>query len=524
MKVFRMILAFAIILPIFFSGCSENDPTSASKDNIFIYGLLGIGPDWSNPDSSYFWIYSRVFNHPDNQSLEAELSRGEEKIPLETGYWHANTYFTEGRLDFSFESDEQFGFRVWDSKNTYSGEITTLVPLKITRDTVISNQIILEWTDINADFYDIEFRDYDNYEEHFYTENNQFTINISALDIGESGYLDIQISGLKGFSPLSNPSGNIKGCYGYLFGYSYNSTELNLQTMTFLKSNRKNTFPNLDKLMSLLKSNNYLKIQDTPEIKFQFTYAYIYNSGYSSSGYNSFYSTTLVEPADALTHFEGYIDDVKLTSSSWVGFYNTMSDYDVYDMYNKDDRFEFKLNVNEQLDSASVSIPDTFSIITQLPSEQIPAAPFTIYWQTPDNADFFFIDVSWVVEGDSLDHNSFFITTENSYTFTSVPANAVSGWINVTAMNGVSPLHLLEPNLGQLNGYYYSNRHCRNSLYFSVNNLSPESFPNNNLLNEQTLKLNQKINHFIISKLAEKYPDLQKHKSQLLKGTVQGIE
>ena len=77
-------VVFAALL-IYFS-CDEDDPTNPSpkKADIFIYGLLGVAPHWSNRDSSQYWIYARVFNHPDHQNVKAELSHETTLVPLES--------------------------------------------------------------------------------------------------------------------------------------------------------------------------------------------------------------------------------------------------------------------------------------------------------------------------------------------------------------------------------------------------------------------------------------------------------
>jgi hypothetical protein len=519
MKSIKIILLTIIILPFIFCSCSKDEPTGSyqEKPNVFVYGLLGVRPDWANPDSNYFWVYSRVFNNPDYQNVEAELSHGTTIIPLQSDYWDSDKYFTEGRSNFSFKPNEKYGFRMWDSKNTYSGTITTLPPMEITIDTVIANQIILEWTDINADFYDIEFLNYGNFEKHFQVEDNQFTLNISELPLGSASDVYISIAGFKGFSPISNPIGNVEGCYGYLFGFSMNETNLDFQTMRFSKQISNSSPPNLDKLiLSFFKYNSALDESTyATDIKFKFTYGSINNSSYSQSGWSDFNSVTIVEPANSINIIEGYINDIQLESSNWSGFYYSLSSWDnIYETYDKNVRFKFRLNINNQLDSAFVANPDTFSILSYPPTYIIPVAPFEISWRRPDNADFFFVDASWEVKGDSLYKNYFYITNNNSYNFSDIPDSVVLGQIGVAAINGANPMRTLEPNLKRLNGYFYSIRSCSNYLTFSGNNLKRGL--NNYSTKENTLELNKKIDHFIISKLSKKYPKLQNHSLKLL--------
>jgi len=521
MRSIKIILLIVIILPFIFYSCSEDEPTSPSlkKADIFAYGLLGLRPHRDDPDSSHFWVYARVFNHPDYQNVHAELSHGTTIIPLESDHWDSDMYFTVGRLNFSFEPGENYGFKIWDSKNTYSGTITTLPQIKITVDTIIADQLILEWTDINADFYNIGFRNWGNFDKNFQVETNRFTININELPLNSSSSIDIDVGGFKGFSPISHPVGNIKGCYGYLFGYSRDETKLDLQTMTFSKKNRDNSTPNLDKLILSLLDNNSARSEDiyTTDINFKFTYGYIYNSGYSQSGYNSFRSVTIVEPANAIKVFEGYINDILLDSYNWSSFYNILEKRNnVYETYDKNMRFKFKLNINKQLDSASVSIPDTFSIVYHPPTDNIPAAPFNIGWRRPANADFFFVDVSWSVEGDSLDKNYLYVTNDNSYNFSDIPDSVIWGRINIIAINGANPMKILEPNLERLNGYFYSSRSCKDGLIFSPDNLKKGLSSNTYSVNEKKFELNKRIDNFIISRLAEKYPKLQNYKLKLI--------
>src|SRR4030042_3404969 len=105
---FLSILSLFLFISIIVLNCDKDDPTGPSKSKFFIYGLLGSTPSWSNADSSNYWVYARVFNHPDHNNVEAELEHNSTKIPLEGDYWDGDKYFTEGRLDFSFNPGDVY--------------------------------------------------------------------------------------------------------------------------------------------------------------------------------------------------------------------------------------------------------------------------------------------------------------------------------------------------------------------------------------------------------------------------------
>jgi len=513
MKSTKTIFLMVILLLFIFSSCSKDE---SGKPEIFIYALLGVGPDFENPNEDRHWVYARIFNHPKNQSVKAELIKGTEVISLQGNYWEVNKSFSEGRLDFYFIPYDDYKFRMWDSKNTFTGNITTLPRLNITQATATLNQIVLEWTDINADFYDVELRNSD-FEKHYQLEDNQITIYLSELPLGVSTSIDIDISGFKGFSPLSNPGSNIKGCYGYLFGYSKDATELDLQSMSFLNKNISNTTPDLDNLILGFYNNSSKNTPQNSSIDFSFTYAYISNASYSQNGYNYFHSATIVEPANAISHIEGDINGKELKSYSWGGFYHTLSsDPYIYDYYDSWDQYTFFLSINDMFDVASISIPDTFSIINQPKSNTIPQSPFQIGWRNPENADFFFVNSSWKVKGDSISKNYFYATENNSFQIIDIPENSIGGRIWIIAVNGSSPMNSLKPNLTALNGYYFARRYSFNTINFSEEPGSKNYF-NSGLMDENSLESSIQLDKFIINKLAEKNPVLLQHKQELIR-------
>ncbi|MBN1480830.1 hypothetical protein JXA70_11195 [candidate division KSB1 bacterium] len=515
-----MLLAVAFI-SLFVCYCEKDDPSGPSqkKDNVYIYGLLGREKHWDNPDSSRYWVYARVFNHPNHNELQAELSHEGTVIPLETHHWDSDTYFIESDFDFSFEPNEQYGFKAADSKNSYSGTIATLPQLEITVDTLIANRINLQWTDIKADFYDIELYNSGDFEKHVQLEDTQFSIDLDELPWATDSRLRIVVAGFKGFSPISHPAMNIKGCYGYLFGYSMDETEFDLESLTFSKNKTPREQPvNLDKLMQSLWHNTPAASGETAvaSIDFMFTYGYIYNSSYNPSSYSYFYGATLAAPANSISVFEGHINSQPLTSYYWGGFlFGIRSWDDLYTVYDSDDQFKLKLNINNKVDSASVAIPDTFSIISHPPTEVIPTAPFNIRWRRPANTDFFFVGMTWRAKGDSTSKEMLYVTNDDSYTVSDVPDSLIWLDIEITAVNGANPMQALNPNLKKLNGYYYAIRGAREDLNYTNEGLKKLSLTSDGIL--QRSNTNDRIHSYMISRFAEKYPELEKHKHELFK-------
>lgn len=527
MKSIKLILYSFIILPFLFTGCSKDNSTGPSKKDFFIYGLIGRAPAYGDPDSSRYWVYARAFSHPDHANLDAELaqapnralSQDERVIPLEAGYHDSDKYFTEGNNYLSCKTDEEYLFRASDQQNTYSGTITILPKLDITTATANANQITLEWTDINADFYDIEFWIPGLLQKHVQVQENRLTININEISQETFTRLYIDIGGFKGFSPFSNAGGNISGCHGYLFGLSKNDITLNIETMTFSKESRDVSPHHLDKLMLSLM-NNTATLYETKEaanISFQFTYGRISNSSASQSGSNYFNSTTLVEPSNAVSIFNGYLDGILMDSYNWAGFVHHLEIDDVYDRYDTNSQHTFKLNVNDQFDSASVANPDTFSITNHPSLDALPTAPFNIEWRRPDNADFFLIYASWNLQGSASYQDFMYSTTNTNFTITDIPDSVSTLRIHVTAINGANPMHPMEPNMRRFNGYYCSSRDSKKYLRFSSNNLSKRSSENSISLEERIRQYNVRVDDYIIARLAEQYPALQKYKSQLHK-------
>lgn len=70
-KVLTLFFVISVLM-LGFNCEKDDDITGISRSNFFVYGLLGIEPDFSNPDSSHYWVYARVFGHPDYQNVEAE--------------------------------------------------------------------------------------------------------------------------------------------------------------------------------------------------------------------------------------------------------------------------------------------------------------------------------------------------------------------------------------------------------------------------------------------------------------------
>jgi hypothetical protein len=369
------LLVIAAILLV--SNCSKDSDgkgSTAPKADILIYGLLGSRPHWVDPDSSLFWAYARVFDHPDHQNVEAELVHDTTVISLEANYHDSEKFFSEGQSFFSFEPDEEYTFRAWDLNRSYSGTITTLPQIRIINNTVISNQITLQWTDVGADFYDVGFLDWGNFEKHYQVKDTLFAIDIDSLPF-YSGIIDIDIGGFKGFNPMSHPGGNIQGCYGYLFGYTMDETVLDMTTMTFSKPSFHEIPPDLDDLMLFFFDNKVTTQRDYSyeDPEFMFTYARIDNWGYSSS---SFSSITIVEPANSISSIEGYLNGIQLDGYIWAGFYSVFRTWDdLYLTYDKDMLFTYTLALNNMLDSATVANPDTFSMLTHPPEDTIPEVP-----------------------------------------------------------------------------------------------------------------------------------------------------
>ncbi len=515
-KMVKFILFTVFILSVL-TACNKDNSTNPieKKDDVFIYGLIGVAPQYDNPDASRYWVYSRVFNHPNYQTLQAELSKDNNVIPLETDHSYSNKYFTEGRLDMSFNPYDKYKLRIWNSENSYTGTITTLPKLEIVKKILTSNQISLEWSDIKADFYNINIYQYGFFDKNYQTKDTAIVINLNELPRSYNKKIYISIDGMKGFDFTQKTGGNIRGCYGYLFGFSSaERIELNGSNMSLSTPSISENKSNSEKIILSLYKNNFFQNKNTSsKIKFNFTYASFYNSSYRQSGYNSFKSVTLISPIDSLKTFEGYIDNMKLESSNWAGFYNILrSNGNVYETYNANLGSRFILNINNKIDTAFVAHPDTFSIVSKFPSSIIPASPFKIKWNIPDNADFFFVDVSWQVYGDSLDKNYFYTTNNNYYNISEIPDSSVSGIISVIAVNGASPMKSLVPNLKKSNGYLYSYRRSHNNIHFANSHLGKQIDAK-----IKSRNYNARFDNFMISKLSEKYSELKTYHNDLAK-------
>jgi hypothetical protein len=502
------------------NGSVEADlvATKATSSGVMAYGLLGVGPDWEDPETDRFWAYARVFNHPDCGNLRAQLVKGETIIPLEEDYWDSNKYFHEGRQDFSFSAGDEYEFNMWDTAATYDGTIVTLPRIAITADTVIAGSVNLEWSDVGADFYDIAFRQYGQNEIHTQTEDTELARSLASLDLDPSYTVYIEVAGFKGFNPLSNPQGNIDSCHGYLFGYSYDEVELDLETMVFSKPSRSTAEPNIDHLILGFLQNQCDAgiLNGTSEIEFMFTYASISHFAYGEYEWNDFHGATLATPADALTSVSGALNGEPLLSYSWGGFYHAfwLPD-DVYEEYNSGMQIELELSINEGNGSAIIAVPDTFSILSCPATDTVPSSPFGISWRVPSNGEFFFVDVTWEVQSDSVSTSAFYMTEGSSYTISEIPAGVVSATVDVIAVNGANPMKELQPNLELLNGYFYSCRSCRNVLTFGQ---GPSTNPSDRIhdIRNAAAKTHDKIDSYMIGALAEALPGIRGHERQLI--------
>lgn len=522
MKLNRIVLMSVVFVSFLLCFCENDDPAGPSQQKaaVFMYGLLGREPHWDIADSSDFWIYARIFNHEKYNELQAELSHKGTVFPLETRHWDSDTYFTEGNLDFSFAPNEKYDFRVWDSDDSFSGRITTLPQLEITVDTLIANRISLEWTDIKADFYDVEFYSSGNFEKHFQVQNTQFSIYPDELPDTQNSRVRITVAGFKGFSPFSQSATNVTGCHGYLFGYSMDATELNLESMTFASPQASNHPPNLDKLMhSFLQQNTIVKeVTATVPIDFMLTYGYIYNSSYSSSAYNYFRGATLAAPINSITSITGSIHDSPLTVHDWGAFYFGLRNWsDLYTVYNRNDQIKLKLIINSSADSAFVANPDTFSILSHPPTDVVPTAPFTLTWRRSTNADFYLVGLAYQITGDSLAKDVLHVANDASYSVTDLPDSLLWLDIDITAINGANPMHSLRPNLKKLNGYFYSLRQCKDDLNFADESLKKAfEVKDDSVRKKCSLAKNDRIHSFMFDTFAEEYPELARHKDELL--------
>ncbi len=515
------IAVILLILVSTITNCDKDDKTTGpSKADFYMYGLLGVSEHYSVPDSNYYWAYARVFNHSDHRNLSAQLMYGENMIPLQERYRDSEKFFTDAGEGFMFNLGGDYIFQLQDGPKSYGGTITTLPRVEILQDTVVANTLMLEWSNVGADFYDVEFYNYGDFEKHYQVDGTSFSIHLDSLiSYNFSGWIDISVAGFKGFNPFTSANGNVSGCYGYLFGYTRDDVEFNYPNLSFRKPKPKQNPPNIDKfVLSMVNSKSNPLIQTgTAKLYFTFTYARISNAYYDQSGYNYFNSVTLFEPLNSLTDFHGYLDGEELEFSDWGAFYYALRKWGtVYEDYNRYQPFTFKLDIMNQLDSATVMNPDTFSITSSPPENQIPQPPFTITWRNPNNAHFFLVNANWYIENSDLSENIMYSTTDNFFTFTEIPENVESGQIYVIAVNGSSPIHSLNPNMQKFNGYYYSSRESANDLYFSdVPDLTKSRLKE---LRTETNKLTKvNLDEYLLGKISERNPRLIKYKNRIMK-------
>lgn len=292
-----------IILLLLNFACSKDDngPTSSSAD-FFTYGLIGV-----RNNGTYTWVYARAFNHPDHQKLEAQLQYDNKTVQLQPRYHNLEKYFTDENSAFSFSPNTEYRFQMTDGLGAYTGEIYTLPCVEIKNYNIIDNQIYLEWTDVGADFYNIELNGLD-FEKHYQVEDTTFTV---SLDVLPADYpitsIRIYVDGFKGINPLRSTGGNIEGCHGYLFGYTYDYIYLDLPTMSFKKIKHDEPPRNPDDyILSMLNNRaNYSISQSTADISFMFSFAYI-------TSWPDFYCVTLFEPLGSINFYEGYLNGDQL--------------------------------------------------------------------------------------------------------------------------------------------------------------------------------------------------------------------
>lgn len=248
---------YLILCLIFLSSCDPDNlnKPSVEKSDLFVYGFLGIRPDPVQPESNQYWVDACVLNPPAYKNVQMQLLRyidyrkhRTQLIPLEAGYHQTNISFAERDSNFFFYPGEQYRFYMRTSEDTCSGLLTTLPRIDLIADTVIADTVHLQWTDIDADFYDIGFYTGNELEKHVQVPDTQYTIELDALPLNSAEQVRITIAGFKGFDPVSNTSGNMGGCVGFVFGYSHYETWLDTETLTFTH-NQTLTLPGLDELL-----------------------------------------------------------------------------------------------------------------------------------------------------------------------------------------------------------------------------------------------------------------------------------
>ena len=102
-----------------------------------------------------------------------------------------------------------------------------------------------------------------------------------------------------------------------------------------------------------------------------------------------------------------------------------------------------------------------------------------------------------------------YTTVNTSFTISEVPAGTEEGWIDVVAVNGANPFYELEPNLELHNGYFFARRFAVNYLNFEPT-LGKRSTPENTTFMKPE-NMNKRVDHYILSQLAQSIPQLEKH-------------
>lgn len=492
------ILVVIILLSVALFTCTNKSSTSSggsSRASFFIYGLLGQDIDEDYGD----WLYARVFNHPDFQNISLELLNSDSTtILVEEDYWDSDKFFTEGNQEVNWLDNTTYYLTFKDLNQEYSGTITILPELEIQNCWLSGNSLNIEWTNVGADFYNIELYQPGEFEENFQSESNAVVIDLSMLALDWSEELDISIGGFKGFS-IENPNSNISNCHGYLFGYSRDESELNLETGALSKGTGDGN-RDLDELMVALANNNFSMNSAKSQIRYQFTYAAL------DASWEDFHSITLIDPLNSITEISGSINTIPLDFTNWGTFYYNSGYYnEIYNTYSTFLNIPFILSVNNVIDTASVAVPDSFSLRNAPDDGRIPTAPFALNWRKPANSDFFLVMVDWNIADEPINKNYIYIT-ENNYTMiTPIPENSSSCFITIFAIKGSNPQITTEPNLEKLNGFYYSIREVEDIIYLWDSAMEKSSVNNQHKQDE----IRQNIHKILFNELKASIPELK---------------
>ncbi|MBN2357503.1 hypothetical protein JXO59_15425 [candidate division KSB1 bacterium] len=509
MKKFAIILLLSAFVIWF--NCDEKNPSKPkSKDDTFVYGFIGIEPDPADPDTSRYWVFVRLFNYANAFNIEGELSRDEIILPLRAGYRFSDKVFTEIGSEWPFAEGQTWKLRLWDDDRQYSGNIRVLPRLTLTYNLMVNALLQLTWSDIGADFYDVTLLGVapGNIEHHLQTENTSMQVDLSDYDFGTANDILIVVGGFKGFSPLSDPEGNMSGCAGFTFGYSCCEIILNRSTGSFRTAPvQSDAHRRDDHILALLNAKQSITAPAQPQdLSHIFTYAFLAMSPYQPERFNALLGTTLSYPAGAITLFEPVFEGELLEYFCWGGFYYTFNKQKLANEYDANKRYQFELNINSIKDSATVALPDTFSISGAREIKSLPTPPFTVHWRQVERADFYFVDIFWQLSGDqSL--AELFLRDENQLTIEQMPEGTAGAQIQVVAVNGSNPYHALQPNIAQHNGYFFCTRESIDILRLN-NTANKESLINEDRLAEWACLRQKRIAAYLLEKSAETQPQL----------------